>query len=397
MDKIEEMLTRGVENIYPTKAALEEVLRSNKKIRLYNGIDPTGPQLHLGHMVVLKKLRQFQNLGHHIILLLGDFTGMIGDPSGKSEARKPLSREQLLENAKNYKNQASKILRFEGENPVEIKYNSEWLDNLSYPEIIKLTSLVTYSQVIERDMFQKRVQEGKDLFVNELLYPLVQGYDSVAMDVDLEIGGSDQTFNMLMGRTLMKKIKGKEKYVLTTKLLAEPGKEKMGKTTGNLICLDEKPSEMFGKIMSWPDEMLEIGFELLTDVAPEEVKQSLNDPLNLKKRLAEDLVRQLHSQEEAIRARVEFERVHQQRENAEDLAISISENIASKDAAGTVNLVDVLYNGNITPSKSSAKNLIEQGAIDVDNKTVTDVNTRIKAPVNIKVGKKKFVKFVPVN
>lgn len=211
MDKIDEVLSRGVANVYPSKQELEKVLRSGKKIRLYNGIDPTGNTLHLGHMVVLRKLRQFQDLGHGVIMLIGDFTGMIGDPSGKSETRKPLTREQVLENAKNYKEQASKILRFEGGNPAEIKYNSEWLDKLSYSEVANIASLLTYAQVIERDMFQKRIKEGKDLFLSEFLYPLMQGYDSVAMDVDLEVGGSDQTFNMLTGRDLMKKMKGKEK------------------------------------------------------------------------------------------------------------------------------------------------------------------------------------------
>jgi tyrosyl-tRNA synthetase len=220
MDPIEELLTRGVEKIYPTKEALEKVLKSDKKIKLYQGFDPTGSHLHLGHMVGFRKLRQFQNLGHEVIFLIGDFTGMIGDPSGKSDSRKPLTREEVLENAKSYKEQAGKILNFEGNNPVKLMFNSEWLSKLNYAEILQMASLVTYAQIIERDMFQKRIQEGKDLYLSEFLYPLMQGYDSIAMDVDLEVGGSDQIFNMLAGRDLMKKVKNKEKFVLATQLLS---------------------------------------------------------------------------------------------------------------------------------------------------------------------------------
>lgn len=389
MDKISEVLTRGVEKIYPSGEALEKVLRSGKKIRLYNGIDPTGPLLHLGHMVVLRKLRQFQDLGHHVILLIGDFTGMIGDPSGKSKTRVPMSREQVLANAKTYREQATKILRFTGKNPVEIKYNSEWLGKLGLAEIMNLASLVTYPQVIERDMFQKRIKEGQDIFVNELFYPLMQGYDSVAMGIDLEVGGSDQTFNMLMGRTLMKKIKNKEKFVLTMKLLAEPGKVKMGKTEGNLIALTEKPNEMFGKIMAWPDEMIVPGFTLLTDVSLEEVQKSQKqNPMALKKKLAKEIVTQLHSEKEALEAEKEFKRVFQKRElpsQVPTLKIQVK---------GSIPVTDLLFNLKLASSKSEAKRLVNQGAVEINEQKVKDPSEK-KTLENgdvIRVGKRKIIK-----
>lgn len=395
MDDIEEVLTRGVEKIYPSKEELEKVLRSNKKIRLYNGIDPTGPNLHLGHMVILRKLRQFQNLGHHVILLIGDFTGMIGDPSGKSKTRAPMTQEQLLENAKTYKQQASKILDFSGKNPIEIKYNSEWLGKLGLAEVMSLASLVTYPQVIERDMFQKRMKEGQDVFVNELFYPLMQGYDSVAMDVDLEIGGSDQTFNMLMGRTLMKKIKGKEKSVLTMQLLAEPGKVKMGKTEGNLVALNEKPNEMFGGIMAWSDGMIIPGFNLLTNIPLEEIqkieenlKSQKTNPMELKKRLAKEIITQLHSKKEALEAQKEFERIFQ-KGKAPIYHILIYD---IKD--GLKNIVDLLVETKLAPSRSEAKRLIEQGAVEVDELVIRDTQhvIRIKNGMIIRAGKRKFLR-----
>jgi len=395
IDKVEEVLTRGVEKIYPSKEALEKVLRSGEKIRLYNGIDPTGPFLHLGHMVILRKLRQFQDLGHQVILLVGDFTGMIGDPSGKSQARRPMTRKELLENAKTYKEQASKILNFSGKNPVEIKYNSEWLGKLGLAEIMHLASLVTYPQIIERDMFQKRMKEGKDVFVNELFYPLMQGYDSVAMNIDLEIGGSDQTFNMLMGRTLMKKIKGKEKFVLTTPLLAIPGRGKMGKTEGNLVALTEEPNEMFGKIMSWPDGVIIPGFTLLTDVSLEDIKrmedqlksQKIN-PRDLKKRLTREIVTTLHSSKAAKEAQEEFEQVFQKGKTP-------MHHILIYDIKGGLkNIVDLLVETKLAFSRSEAKRLVEQGAVEIDGKVIRDTQQviRPKEGMIIKVGKRKFLR-----
>ena len=218
---MEELLTRGVSNIYPSEEFLKKRLENGEKLTVYLGIDPTTPTLHIGHLIPLKKLAQFQALGHRIILLIGDFTATIGDPTDKTSVRTPLTREKVLENARLYKKQAARIIKFGGDNPASLKYNSRWLAKLSFAEALSLASKMTFAQIVKRDMFQKRIEENKDLFLHEFLYPLMQGYDSVVMDVDGEIGGNDQTFNMLVGRDLLKKINGKEKFVLSTKLLED--------------------------------------------------------------------------------------------------------------------------------------------------------------------------------
>src|SRR3989344_9595898 len=228
---VEELLTRGVDKIYPSKEALEEVLKSGKKLKLYQGFDPTGDKLHLGHLVGLRKLADWQEAGHHVIFLIGDGTGQAGDPSGKTKARdRFLSREELRKNATDYVKQAEKIIRFNGVNPVEIKFNGDWLEKLGYREFLELMGHFTWQQLGERDLFQERIKSGEPLLLREAVYPLLQAYDSVAMDVDLEVGGSDQTFNMLAGRTLVKSILNKEKFVMTTTLLADSSGKKIGKT-----------------------------------------------------------------------------------------------------------------------------------------------------------------------
>src|SRR3989344_5956540 len=271
MDAIEELLTRGVEKIYPSKGELEKVLKSGKKLKLYNGIDPTGAHLHLGHMVVLRKLRQFQNLGHETIILIGDFTARIGDPTDKSSTRYRLTKKQVEENSANYEKTIGKLLDLSRSN-IRLLHNAKWTNKLTPEDMLDLASNFTVSQLLERDMFQERIKTGKEVFLHEFLYPLFQAYDSVTMEVDLEIGGNDQTFNMLAGRALIKKLKSKEKYVLTTRLLTDQSGKKMGKTEGNLIALDEEPKEMFGKVMAWSDEMIALGLELLTDTPMHEIQ-----------------------------------------------------------------------------------------------------------------------------
>ncbi|NQV90203.1 tyrosine--tRNA ligase, partial [Candidatus Uhrbacteria bacterium] len=291
--KIEQLLTRGVENVYPSREFLEARLKEGKQLSLYLGIDPTGPDLHIGHSIQLRKLKQFQDLGHRIILLIGDFTGMIGDPTDKSSARVRLTRDQVLKNAERYKEQAGRILDFDGENPVEVKYNSEWLGKMSFADVVELASNFTVQQMLERDMFDNRMKEGKPIYMHEFMYPLMQGQDSVSMDVDGEVGGNDQTFNMLAGRTLMKAVSGKEKFVVTDKLLADPTGKKMGKSEGNMITLADSSDEMFGKIMSWTDGMIVTGFEILTEEDFEAVQKELDEgtnPRELKARLARAIV-----------------------------------------------------------------------------------------------------------
>src|SRR3989344_5320166 len=242
-DKITELLTRGVDKIYPSREALEETLRSGKKLRLYQGFDPTGDKLHIGHMVGLRKHRQWQDLGHEVIFLIGDGTGQAGDPTGKKQTReKFFTKEELRENAKSYIEQASKIVRFSGPNPIKILYNSEWLNKLTLVDVLNIAQNFSVQQLIERDMFQERLKSGESINLREFLYPLLQGYDSVAMDVDLELGASDQTFNMLAGRTLMKAMKGKDKFVMTTPLLSDSTGRKIGKTEGNVMALNDDPN-----------------------------------------------------------------------------------------------------------------------------------------------------------
>ena len=237
-----EVLERGVQQVLPNKKGLFDLM-AKRKIKLYQGFDPSMPSLHLGNFVGLMKLRQFQKLGHEVIFLVGDFTGMIGDPTDKLATRKKLTRKEVLENAKAWKKQASMLLDFEGKNPAKILFNSKWLDKISFKDLIEITSNFTVQQMIERDMFQERLKSNSPIYLHEFLYPVAQAEDSVAMDVDLEVGGNDQMFNMMAGRTLMKGVTGKEKYVLTTKLLVDKEGKKVGKTTGNALFLDSKPND----------------------------------------------------------------------------------------------------------------------------------------------------------
>ena len=379
MDEIDKVLTRGVESVLPNKEGLKKLMQK-KQITLYQGFDPSMPSLHLGSLVGLMKLRQFQKLGHKVIFLVGDFTGMIGDPSGKSETRKTLTHEEVLENAKNYKKQAGLILDFEGNNPAELLYNSEWLSKLSFIDVAKLASHTTYAQVAERDMFQKRMSEGKDLYLSEFLYPLMQGYDSVHMNVDLEVGGSDQIFNMLMGRTLMKKISGKEKFVLSTKLLVDKEGSKIGKTTGNALFLDVAAEELYAGIMSFPDEAIYLGFELLTEVELQNLEEKIKtDPMGQKKVLSWEIVKNLWGEDTANTAQDHFEKTFQEGK-LPDIEISVSERVLVEAVAGVVG------------SKSEAKRLLAQKAIEVNGKVVEDPNYTLSGGEVLRIGKKQFVK-----
>lgn len=394
MDAIEELLTRGVEKIYPSKEALAKILRSGKKLRVYQGFDPTAPELHIGHMVGLRKLRQWQNLDHKVIFLIGDFTGMIGDPSGKSEARKPLLKEEVLANAKTYKEQVSKILDFTDPNPVEIKFNSEWLSKLKALDFLRFAGYASYQQIIERDMFQRRLKEGKDLFLNEFIYPLLQGYDSLAMDIDVEIGGTDQLFNMMTGRDLMHKIKRKEKFVMTLPILTDSAGNKIGKTEGNVIALTAKPSDLYGMIMNLPDDVVIKCFELITDIPLSEIKiyrEALakgENPIIYKKKLAFTLVRILDSKKEAESAQEYFEEIFQEKKlpaeipNVEILAIQ------------PMTLVDLVMKTKLVTSRGMAKRLIKEGAVEVDGGKLVNPQEKIKPKDGtvIKVGKYRFIK-----
>ncbi len=381
MDAIDHLLTRGVDTIYPTREALEKVLRSGKKLRLYQGFDPTGTQLHIGHAVGFRKLRQWQDLGHHVIFLVGDGTGLAGDPSGKMKARgRFMSRQELRDNAKSYLMQASKIVRFDGENPVEILYNGDWLTKLALEDMLNLAGHFSVQQMIERDMYQARMKAGDSINLREFLYPLLQGYDSVAMKVDLELGGSDQMFNMLAGRTLVKAMLDKEKFVMTTPLLADSKGVKIGKTEGNVIGLTDAPNEFYAKIMSLGDDAIIPCFTLLTDFAIEDI--NMDNPMTAKKRLAFELTKQFNDEKAAQDAQKEFENTHQEKKFSEH----------AEPSAPASSLKEFLVGKGY--SATEARNLINHGAVDINGTVVKNINSEINIGDEIKVGKKGFYKIV---
>ncbi|MFC1727215.1 tyrosine--tRNA ligase [Patescibacteria group bacterium] len=394
MDKIDEILTRGVENVYPSKQALEKALRSGKKIRLYQGFDPSMPNLHLGNMVGLLKLKQFQELGHEVIFLVGDFTGMIGDPTDKTAARKLLTRKQVRKNCQAWKMQAGKILNMKGKNPIKWFFNSDWSDQVTFKDLIDIASHLTVQQMLERDFFQARLKKEKPIYLHEFLYPVAQGYDSIAMDVNLEVGGNDQTFNMLVGRTLMKAIKGKEKFVLTTKLLVDNQGEKVGKTAGNALFLNASSVQMYGGVMSFPDEIVPLAFKLLTSLPLKELKELKGklmkaNPMDFKKRLAFEIVKLNHSEKESQKAQSEFEQVFQKRKQPRKLP-------SFKTSQSKLNIVDLLLQAKLVSSRSEGKRLVQQGAIDIDGKTINDQQSTVsvKNGIIIRAGKKKFIKII---
>ncbi len=391
MDKIEKLLSRGVDQIIPSKQELKKVLESGKKLKVYQGFDASNPHLHIGHLVGLRKLRQFQQAGHEVIFLIGDFTGMIGDPSGKDKTRPQLTKADVEKNAQTYKDQASKVLDFEGANPVKLLKNSRWLSKITLEEFLRLASQVTYGQVIERDMFQMRIKNGEDIAFSELLYPMLQGYDSVEMDVDVEVGGSDQLFNMLMGRHLMRKINNKKKIVLTTPLLTDASGSKMGKTTGNAVLITSPPLEIFGQIMNFPDDAIVKSFEYLTDVSMKEIAQIESaikkgkNPMQFKKKLAFAIVEQLNSEQAAKSAAEEFEHLFQKG--------GISNSLPQiKVKSKSIELVDFLVDNNLAPSKSEAKRLIKEGAVEIGGQVIEEPEIELANNQVMRVGKKRFVR-----
>lgn len=399
-EKIKNVLTRGVDKIYPTKEELEKVLKSGKKIRLYQGFDPTGIKLHIGHLAGLMKLRQFQELGHEVIFLIGDGTGQAGDPSGKSRTRdKFLSLSDLKENAKDYVLQAGKVVKFEGENAAKIMYNSAWLNKLTLTEILDIAGNFTLQQLEERDMFVERKKKNEPISMREFMYPLLQGYDSVAMNVDLEIGGSDQTFNMLTGRTLVKNILNKEKFVLTIPLIADKNGVKIGKTEGNVIALTSAAKDFFAMIMTLPDEVIVQCFESCTELPMtqvDEIKDAIKNgenPMKFKKLLAHTLTAMLNSEEEAEDAKREFENVVQNKELPQEIPT------AKLKETDEMPFIDFLVQYNLVKSKSEAKRLVEQGAVEVDGNKIEDPKM-IFIPQNnsiIKAGKRNYLKVIVNN
>jgi len=387
---IERILKKGVEQILPTEDALKALLESGKRLNIYQGFDPTADTLHIGHTVGMRKLEDFRKLGHHVIFLVGDFTARIGDPSDKAATRQMLTKEEVEQNMQGYVKQASKIIDINNkENPVEILYNSEWLEKLNFGDIIKLASKFTVQQMLKRDMFQKRLDKNKPIHLNEFLYPVMQGYDCVMMEIDVEIGGNDQLFNMLAGRDLIMSELGKDKIVLTAKLLETTDGTKMGKTEGNMIKMNDKPEDIYGKVMAFNDDMILGGFEILTFATMDEVKEykerleSGENPMILKKELAFRITSEITSEKEAKQAQEFFESVFQNKDK--DVEIPEKE-VSEKEIPLNQLLVDIDF----ASSKSEAKRLIEQGAVKIADKKITQYNY----PVNtsnqpeIRVGRK---------
>ncbi|MES2087943.1 MAG: tyrosine--tRNA ligase [Patescibacteria group bacterium] len=393
-EKIEELLTRGVEKVYPTKEFLRDRLLKGEKLSIYFGIDPTGPALHIGHAVNLLKLREFQDLGHKIIILYGGFTAQIGDPTGKGEARQQLTAEQVKKNTLAYKKMIGKILDLKKAN-IRFLDNEKWSNKLKPVDLIALTSHFTVAQVLERDMFQERIKQGKEIYLHEFLYPLFQAYDAVTMDVDIQIGGNDQTFNMLAGRTLMRKMKNKENSVISMKLLVDPTGKKMGKSEGNMVTLDESPEEMFGKVMSWPDGMILPAFELCTKVATSkiaEIKIKLDagqNPKEAKLMLAEQIAAIYHGEKKAAQARESFQKTFSRGELPTDVP-------EFKAQAGSF-LSDSLLTAGVIASKSEWRRLVGENAVgeiasDGAISKISDFNFKIEKSAVFKIGKHRFLK-----
>lgn len=397
-----EVIKRGVAEIVPEEELVEKLKKSvanNKPLHIKLGLDPSAPDIHLGHTVVLQKLRQFQELGHNVTIILGDFTGRIGDPTGKSEARKQLTEEQVLANARTYEQQIFKVL---DPQKTTVRFNSTWLAPLKFEDIIKLAATLTVARMLEREDFSKRMRENLPISIHEFFYPLMQGYDSVVLEADIEMGGTDQKFNLLMGRTLQKEF-GQEPQVAIMMPILEglDGVHKMSKSLGNYIGIDEAPQEMYGKTMSLPDELMLRYFELVTSVPMAEIKaiakgleEGTQHPRDVKMRLGREIVSFYHGTEAASQAEEHFKTVFQKRELPEE----IDEFIVSQDLyeEGMVPLAKLLTQANLVGTNSEARRLIKEGAVKIDGAKVIDPNLRIKPQdgMIIRAGKRKFAKLV---
>ncbi len=385
--EINRLLKRGVAEII-IEDELVELLRSGKKLRLKEGFDPSFPDIHLGHMVALRKLRQFQDLGHQVILIVGDWTAQIGDPSGASATRPMLSKEQVQANAETYMKQFFKVV---DKQRTEVRWQSEWFGKFTLADVIQLTSKFTIAQLLAREDFSNRYNTGRPIAVTELLYPLLQAYDSVVIQADVEFGGTDQKFNLLVGRELQSMVgQPPQQLFLVPILTGTDGSQKMSKSLGNYIGVAEPPDEIYGKVMSIPDNLIMDYFVLVTDVPDEELdefRQGLKDetvnPMMLKKRLAREIITQLYSQKAATEAEKRFVKEFQKREVPEEIKLGTK-------AHGS--LQDYLVENHLAKSRSEAKRLIEQGAVDVDGKKVTDVQMEVTKDSIIKVGKRRYVK-----
>ncbi len=389
---INEILDRGVVEVHIRKE-LEKKLKSGKQLRIKFGIDPTGSDLHIGHGVVLKKLRHFQDAGHKVILLIGDYTAKIGDPTGRTETRKMLTDDQIKENMKSYTDQAGLILDMD---KIEVRYNSEWLAKLEMAELLQLTSIKTVAQILHRSDFKKRMQEDIDISLSEFLYPIMQGYDSVILKADVELGGTEQTFNMLVGRDLQKHYEQRQQDVMTVPILEGlDGVQKMSKSYDNYIGLTDTPEEMFGKVMSIPDNLITKYLELATEVSLDEIKKiekatkDGENPMQYKKFAAKEIIKIYHDEAAADKAEEQFTKVFSENKLPDDIELR-------KFAEDSINIVELIASNELASSKSEAKRLIDQGAVKVNGEKLVnpDQSIDLNKETLIQVGKRKFLKVV---
>ncbi|MBU0716428.1 MAG: tyrosine--tRNA ligase [Verrucomicrobia bacterium] len=378
---------------------LETAAAAKRPLRVKYGADPSAPDIHLGHVVGLNKLREFQDLGHTVVFIIGDFTGMIGDPSGRSETRKPMSPEQIAANAKTYQDQVFKVL---DRSRTEVRFNSEWCAGLAFPDVLRLTAHVTVAQMLARDDFQKRFKDNQPISVVEFLYPVIQGYDSVQVDADIEVGGTDQLFNLLVGRDLQKAF-GKEPQVVLTLPLLEglDGIRKMSKSLSNYVGITESPREMFGKIMSIPDALMERYFTLVlgrpdneTKALEQAVASGKRHPRQVKDELAQAIVARFHSPAAALAASAEFERVfseHKQPDEIPTIVIPMTQRKNSK-----LGVMALLVAAGLAESNGAARRLIQQGAVKIGETKITDIATELAIPEGciIQAGKRAFARIV---
>jgi tyrosyl-tRNA synthetase len=396
IEKQLEIIRRGAVDIIPEDgltAKLQESIKDHRPLHIKLGCDPSRPDLHIGHSVVLRKLRQFQDLGHQAILVVGDFTGMIGDPTGKNKTRPPLSLEETRFNGQSYFQQASKIL-----DPVKtrIVYNSEWLAPMSFADVVKMASKYTVARMLERDDFENRFQNNEPISVHEFLYPLAQAMDSVALHADVELGGTDQRFNLLVGRDLQKEYGQDPQVILTMPLLeGTDGVQKMSKSLDNYIGITDSPKEMFGRTMSIPDSLIYKYFELTTNVSSDGLNQIKKDlekvnPSLLKRRLARELIMLYHSAESAVKAEEEFDLIFKKKDVPDDIPVY-------KIKLKTMPLVKLLTDTQLVDSGNEARRQIQQGAVSINNKKITDekYTVNLDGELIVKVGKRRFLKVIP--
>jgi tyrosyl-tRNA synthetase len=399
IDEQIKIISKGADEIIDIedlKAKLEKSQKEGKPLRVKLGLDPTAPDIHLGHAVVLRKIKQLQDLGHKAIIIIGDFTGMIGDPSGRSKTRPALTKEEVLENARTYQEQIFKVI---DRDKTEVRFNSEWLGALDFSDVIVLASKHTVARMLEREDFKKRFEEHESIGIHEFFYPLMQGYDSVAIEADIELGGTDQRFNLLMGRTIQRDYGQESQVALMMPLLeGTDGVEKMSKSLGNYIGIYEEPNEMYGKVMSIPDELMIKYYELATDIHPDEIskiKAGLEDgsyhPRDAKMRLAREITSLYHSEEAAQKAEEQFKAVFQRGGMPDEIpTFEVPQDIISQEG---VDMARLIVEAGLAPSTSQARRLISQGAIRVNGEKTDELkNPTLKDQDVVQVGKRNFIR-----